>query len=104
MGGAFSAAGPPVIVFTSLSTWSKDQIKVTLQGYFLVTGFFVIAGQAAGGLTTMEVLRLLAASIPTLALGTYVGSIFYGMMPETGYRRLILIMLAFLGLLMAVRI
>jgi len=103
MGGAFSASGPPVIVYTSLSSWSKDQIKVTLQGYFILSGFFVIAGQATGGLTTVEVLRLFAASIPVLALGTYVGSFFYGMIPETGYRRIILIMLAVLGLFMAIR-
>ena len=104
MGGAFSASGPPVIVYTSLSSWSKDQIKVTLQGYFLLSGFFVVAGQAAGGLTTMKVLRLFAASIPALALGTYLGSLCYGMIPETGYRRILLIMLAALGLFMAVRI
>ena len=104
MGGAFSASGPPVIVYTSLSSWSKDQIKVTLQGYFILSGFFVIAGQAAGGLTTIAVLRLFGASIPMLALGTYVGSIFYGMIPEKGYRRIILILLAVLGVFMVFRI
>ena len=76
---------------------------MTLQGYFLLSGFLVIAGQAAGGLTPIEVLRFFAASVPGLALGTYLGSIFYGMIPETGYRRIILILLAVLGLFMAAR-
>jgi len=38
LGGALSASGPAVIVYTSLQAWSKDKIKVTLQGFlwFLV--------------------------------------------------------------------
>jgi len=35
LGGAFGATGPAVIVYTSLQTWSKDQIKVTLRGFLL---------------------------------------------------------------------
>ncbi len=30
LGGAISASGPPVIVYTSIQAWTKDQIKVTL--------------------------------------------------------------------------
>lgn len=33
-GGAFSAAGPPVIVYVSIQSWRKELIKSTLQGFF----------------------------------------------------------------------
>lgn len=36
LGGAFSAGGPPAIVYTSLSSWNKDQIKVTLQLFCII--------------------------------------------------------------------
>ena len=104
LGGAFSASGPPVIVFTSLSSWSKDQIKVTLQGYFILSGLFVISAHAFGGLTTVHVLRLFGVALPALLLGTYAGSIFYGKIPEKSYRKIMLILLAFLGILMVLRV
>jgi uncharacterized membrane protein YfcA len=103
LGGALSAAGPPVIVYTSLSDWGKDQIKVTLQGYFVLSGFVVIIAHAINGLTTLPVIRFFAAGLPMLFLGTYVGSRFYGAINEAAYRRIILLLLSGLGVLMIYR-
>ncbi len=96
-GGAVSASGPPVIIYTSLQPWSKDQIKVTLQGYFLVSGVIVVFFQAVNGLTTWTVMKLFVLSLPAVVVGTLVGSHFYGMVREEGYRRIILIFLGCLG-------
>ena len=103
LGGAFSAAGPPVIVYTSLCAWSKDQIKVTLQGYFVMSGMVVVLVHAANGLTTLPVVRFFAAGLPLLFLGTYIGGRFYGRINEIAYRRLMMVLLAGLGVLMIVR-
>jgi uncharacterized membrane protein YfcA len=97
LGGALSASGPPVIIYTSLQPWSKDQIKVTLQGYFLVSGLIVVFFQAANGLTTWTVIKFFVLSLPAVVVGTLTGSHFYGMVREEGYRRIILIFLGFLG-------
>jgi uncharacterized protein len=97
LGGALSAAGPPVIVYTSLQTWSKDTIKVTLQGFFLVSGAIVIFFQAMSGLTTILVLRYFFISLPLIVLGTYTGSFFYGKVREEHYKKVMLILLALLG-------
>lgn len=97
LGGALSAAGPPVIAYMSIQTWSKDTIKVTLQGFFLVSGAIVVFFQALSGLTTIVVLRYFLVSLPLMFLGTYTGSIFYGKIREEHYKRVILILLAFLG-------
>jgi len=103
LGGAFSAAGPPVIVYTSLCAWSKDQIKVTLQGYFMIAGMVVVLVHAANGLTTLPVVRLFAAGLPMLFLGTHIGGRFYGRINETAYRRVMMVLLAGMGVLMIVR-
>ena len=97
LGGALSASGPAVIVYTSLQAWSKNTIKVTLQGFFLASGFTVVLFHALSGLTTPVVLRYLMASIPFLLLGTYTGTLFYGKIKEEDYKRVVLVLLAFLG-------
>ncbi len=97
LGGALSASGPAVIVYTSLQAWSKDKIKVTLQGFFMVSGVAVIFFHALSGLTTITVLRFFLVSLPLLFLGTYTGSFFYGKIKEKDYKRVMLILLAFLG-------
>lgn len=97
LGGALSASGPAVIVYTSLQAWSKDKIKVTLQGFFMVSGMVVIFFHALSGLTTVTVLRFFLVSLPLLFLGTYTGSFFYGKIKEEDYKRVMLILLAFLG-------
>jgi uncharacterized membrane protein YfcA len=102
-GGAFSAVGPPVIVYTSLQAWNKDQIKVTLQGFFLISGLLVVFCHAMGGLTTSTVLLLYGFALPTLVLGTYLGSLLYGVIREEAYRKVIIVLLGLLGILMIYR-
>ncbi len=103
LGGALSAGGPPVIVYTSLQKWSKDQIKVTIQGFFLSAGPTVILMHVLSGLTTPIVLRFYAVSLPVLVLGTYLGSLLYGIIREEHYKKLVFILLGFLGLFMIYR-
>ena len=103
LGGAVSATGPAVIVYTSLQTWSKDKIKVTLQGFFLVSGVMVVVFHAINGFTTLTVLCFFVVSLPMLILGTYVGSFFYGKIKEEDYKRIMLILLGFLGAFMIYR-
>lgn len=103
LGGAISAAGPPVIIYTSLQPWNKDQIKVTLQGFFLISGIVIVISQAMGGLVTESVLRYFLAALPPLLIGTWVGSLLYGRMKEKTYRKTLLIIMGLLGLLMLLK-
>jgi len=103
LAGALSAGGPPVIVYTSLQNWKKDTIKVTLQGFFVVSGPIVILFQALSGLTTTLVIRYFLVSVPFLVLGTLMGSLVYGKIPDEHYKKLILVLLAFLGAFMIYR-
>jgi uncharacterized protein len=100
LGGAISASGPPVIIYTSLQPWNKDQIKVTLQGFFLISGIVVVFFQAMGGLVTGMVLWYFLAALPLLLFGTWVGSFLYGRIREETYRSLLLVLMGLLGLLM----
>lgn len=103
LGGAISAAGPPVIIYTSLQSWSKDQIKVTLQGFFIISGIVVVIFQTIGGLVTERVLWYFFAALPMLLGGTWVGSLLYGRMREETYRKILLILMGLLGLFMILK-
>jgi uncharacterized membrane protein YfcA len=100
LGGALSATGPPVIVYTSLQSWSKDTIKVTLQGFFIVSGLMVVLAHAVSGVTTVIVLRFFGISLPVLIVGTYVGAYFYGKIGEQWYKKVMFILLGLLGAFM----
>lgn len=103
LGGAISASGPPVIIYTSLQPWNKDQIKVTLQGFFLTSGIVVVIFQAIGGLVTGKVLWYFVAALPVLLVGTWAGSFLYGRIREETYRNILLILMGLLGLLMLLK-
>lgn len=103
LGGAISASGPPVIVYTSLQPWSKDQIKVTLQGFFVISGLVVIVSQTVGGLMTEKVIIFFLASLPVLIFGTWIGSLLYGRVKDESYRRIMLVILGLLGLFMLIK-
>jgi hypothetical protein len=103
LGGAITATGPPVIVYTSLQSWKKDTIKATLQGFFFVSGILVVVSHAISGITSGEVVRYFILSLPLLVAGTYAGSFFYDTVEEAGYKRIIYSVLALLGLFMIVK-
>ena len=50
LGGSLASSGPPVIVYTALQPWPKDEIKSTLTGFFFLSGLVIIAAQAVSGL------------------------------------------------------
>ncbi len=104
LGGAISASGPSVIVYTSLQSWTKDQIKVTLQGFFIISGLLIGVFHAANGLTTEGVIRNFLLSIPTLLAGSWLGSMLYGKFREEGYRKVMLVFLGALGVFTLLRV
>ncbi len=100
LGGAVAASGPPVIIYTFLQPWDKDEIKVTLQGFFVISGIITLAYFIYHGLVGAQVLKLSGIALPFIAAGTLTGSFFYGKLNESGYRKLMYYTLAALGVMM----
>ena len=103
LGGSISASGPPVIVYTSFQPWSMHQIKVTLQGFFIISGLLVIISQAIGGLMTESVFFFFVVSLPFLLFGTWIGALLYGRIKEESYRNIMLIILVIMGIFMIIK-
>jgi uncharacterized membrane protein YfcA len=102
-GGGLGVPGPVIIVYTSLQDWTKDEIKVSMQGFFLLSSAIVAILHAASGLTGTIVLTLFGVSLPGILLGNYLGSHFYGRLDEAHYRKVILCLLGLLGAFMIYR-
>ncbi len=98
LGAALSAGGPPVIIYASLQAWSKNQIKGTIQGFFVTGGTVVLVSFTVAGLMTGTVLRFYSLSFPLLMLGTFLGSRLYGLLKEAHYRTIMFILLGLLGI------
>lgn len=102
IGSAFSAGGPPVIIYTTLTGWTKDDIKATLSVFFLITGFFMAAAHLANGLTTATVLHYFGLSATFVLMGVWTGSIFAGRIRRDTYLRIVLLLLVAMGVMMII--
>lgn len=102
IGSAFSAGGPPAIIYTSLRGWSKDQIKATLTGFFFISSILTAALQITSGLITEDVLKYFTASALSVLIGVYAGSRMYSRTNSQEYIRVILVILIILGAIMIV--
>lgn len=100
IGSAFSAGGPPAIIYTSHTGWSKDQIKATLTGFFLVSSIITVALQIMSGIITKEVFRWFTASAFSVFIGVFMGSRMYGSISSEAYLRFIPLILIILGAIM----
>lgn len=100
IGGAFSAGGPPVIIYTTLTGWSKDDIKATLSGFFLASSIFIVIAHSVNGLTTIPVFSYFAITAPGVLIGVLVGAELYDRFNTDNYLRLLFISLLALGIMM----
>ncbi len=103
IGAAFSAGGPPTIIYTTLSDWQKDTIKATLSGFFLFNSYLIATVHAINGLTTIEIFTYFMISAPFVLLGTVLGTISYGKIPRERYLQIIFTFLIIMGIMMIIK-
>ena len=102
IGSAFSAGGPPTIIYTTLTGWSKDYIKATITGFFLTSAIITAIVHASTGLTTTLVVKYFLVSSAFVLTGVYTGMKLYNRVSTEVYIRVLLILLIILGGMMGV--
>ena len=100
IGAAFSAGGPPAIIYTTLTSWNKDEIKATLTGFFVANGVLTVLMHAISGITTLATLKFFAVTAPFVLIGTTIGSRVSGRINRATYLRLIYCFLVLMGVMM----
>ena len=102
IGSAFSAGGPPSIIYTTLTGWTKDEIKATLAALFFCTTALAIAAHYFTGLTTPRVLHLfLSAALPVLG-GVFIGTQLAKRLTTKAYLTIVYYLLIALGAMLIV--
>lgn len=97
IGGSIGAGGPPVIIYSTMQPWSKDQAKATLAFYFTISGILISMTHAYSGLITQEVMHLFLISLPALVIGIFLGTFTYTRLSDHGYKKLAFILVFILG-------
>ncbi len=102
IGGAFSAGGPPTIIYTTLTGWQKDEIKATLSSFFFFTSSMAATGHYLSGLTTPSVLAFFGVTALPVLAGVLLGARFYKKLKTRSYLTIIYYLLVILGLMLVV--
>ena len=100
IGAAFSAGGPPSIVYTTLTDWKKEEIKATLSGFFVFNGIVTATVHALTGVSTMSTVKLFAVTAPFVLAGTVLGARVTGKIDRRTYLRIIYVFLIVMGIMM----
>jgi uncharacterized membrane protein YfcA len=100
LGSAYNFNGVPVVVYGTLRRWNPDRFRGTLQAHFLISGILVVAGQALGGLWTIDALIYYAYSLPAILVATALGVFLNKRIPAVKFERYVFIIIIALGILL----
>lgn len=97
LGSAYNTHGVPVVVYGTLRRWEPRRFRGTLQAHFLITGVFIVAGQALGGLWSKDVFVLYGYSFPAVLCATLLGMYLQRRIPNEKFVRYVFLLLTLLG-------
>lgn len=102
MGSAYNTHGVPVVVYGTLKRWEPNRFRGTLQAHFLISGVFIVIGQALGGLWTKDLFFLFGVSVPFVVIATLLGVFLHKRIPQGKFERYVFLFLVLLGALLLV--
>ncbi len=98
IGGAYNTSGPPVIVYGNSRGWQPGEFKSNLQGFFVISGSFVLIGHALNHNLTSEVWGYFWRALPAIAVGILAGISLDKFINPATFRKVILALLVVIGL------
>ena len=100
LGGAYNTSAPPVVLYGALRRWSQEQLRATVQGYFLPVAFLICLGHGISGFWTSEVFKLYALALPLVLCGIFLGLRLGRKLPADRFERMLYAALIALGALL----
>ncbi len=101
-GGAYTMAGPPIIVYGAMRRWPPEQFRGTVQSFFLPVSVMILIGHASAGLWTRDVIGLFVLSLPVLLAAFWIGNRLSDHLPTQLFERAIYIALIVLGVMLLI--
>jgi uncharacterized membrane protein YfcA len=104
LGGITGLAGILVVIWCTLRGWSRDVQRAVFQPVGVATFAMVALWLGVRGAISAGAVKLFLIGLPVLLAGTWLGLRLYGKLDETGFRRIVLILLALSGVLLAAQL
>jgi uncharacterized membrane protein YfcA len=98
VGGSTGLAGIPVVIWSTLRGWSKDEQRAVFQPVAITIFAMVLLWFAGSGMVTAETVRLFLIGLPAVLLGMWLGLKLYGKLNEATFRTVVLVLLLISGL------
>jgi len=98
LSGAYSAGGPPAIIYGHCRGWKPDEFKSNLQGFFLFNDALALLTHAWVGNLTPLVWKSYLLILPAIAVGFLAGVSLDRFLNPERFRRLALGLLVIMGL------
>ncbi len=97
IGGAFNMAGPPYIIYGTMSRWPAAEFKATLSTLFFFGAIAAAIAHHLNGNLTPLVWQSVAVSIPGGLLGTFVGLRIGDRLDAETFRKVVFGLLLLIG-------
>ena len=98
LGGLAGLSGPLPTVWATLRGWGKDERRGVFQAFNLTVLGAAAISDAASGLFTAELGRLVLVALPGTLAGSWLGMRVYGRMSDERFRAVVLGLLGVSGL------
>jgi uncharacterized membrane protein YfcA len=97
LGGATGLAGIVVTIWSGLRGWPKDEQRAVFQPTGVATFVMIALWLGGAGMVAGDTLMLFAIGLPAVLAGTWVGLKLYGRLDESGFRKVVLVLLLISG-------
>jgi uncharacterized protein len=100
LGGMTGLAGILVTIWSGLRGWPKDQQRTVFQPVAVAIFLMSALWLGAKGAITPDTVKLFAAGLPVLIVGTWLGLKLYGRLDEASFRKVVLVLLFVSGVVL----
>ncbi|MEZ6183707.1 MAG: sulfite exporter TauE/SafE family protein [Planctomycetota bacterium] len=97
LGGGFNTGGPPVVLYAAIAGWQKDVLRASLASYFVTVISLQLSLFAGSGILTWPLLQVQLLALPLVVLGTWIGNLLAGRVPQATFQRGLLLLILVLG-------
>lgn len=101
--GLAAMPGPPAVAYYLGTTLPAKQTRASLLMFFFITCTLSTPGLYVGGALTSSTLLITALSIPSMALGTWIGTAAFNRLNSSQYRQIAIGVMALAAVIAGVR-
>jgi uncharacterized protein len=100
LGGLAGVSGAPLVIWTDLRGWAKDQRRGVMQMFNTAILTLALVWHAASGLVTREVIVAAIVALPGTIVAVHAGAFIYRRLADYSYQRVILGLLLVSGFIL----